>query len=579
MASQDLAAAKINRIVHGDCIAGMNRLPGGCIDLAFADPPFNIGYDYDVYDDRKQRDHYLQWSREWIVAVHRVLKADGTFWLAIGDEYAAELKLLSQEIGFHCRSWVIWYYTFGVNCTQKFSRSHAHLFHFVKDARKFTFRAGDLDNRVYSARQLVYNDVRGNPTGRLPDDTWILRPQDLQDCFTPDEDTWYFPRVAGTFKERAGFHGCQMPEQLLGRIIRVCSEERELVLDPFSGSATTLAVAKKLGRNYLGFELSKDYVARGQARLENVALGDRLEGAPEPLVSAPLTREGKSLVDAPGKKRIRNKDEVLAPRQIPTEHEISRAQSLFEKGLLEAFGKVNEGYSLDRVIADPDLNSALAEHCRLLGLPGEARTWNHVLFNLRKRGRMSGIPTRCRTYIDERYYDEFIFASEIAWRELIEKGAKSLDDILCDPALAAEFDQAAARYAPDFKPLDYRWAARKLRKIAHTARTRAEVLRPANFQEPISAFEEASEQAPQSPGVYLVSSGGKRRIHYAGGALSLKKRFEVQFKLERKSVWPEGDLRVRFFTTDADFADLIAYQSIFISKFKPRLNSESLAAV
>ena len=52
--------------------------------------------------------------------------------------------------------------------------------------------------------------------GRLPDDTWVLRPQDLADCFTPAEDTWYFPRVAGTFKERAGFHGCQMPEQLLG---------------------------------------------------------------------------------------------------------------------------------------------------------------------------------------------------------------------------------------------------------------------------------------------------------------------------------------------------------------------------
>ncbi len=286
MPNHGLPAAKMNRIQQGDCIAGMKGLPAGCVDLAFADPPFNIGYDYDVYDDRKERDIYLKWSKEWIAAVHRALKADGTFWLAIGDEYAAELKLASQEIGFHCRSWVIWYYTFGVNCKQKFSRSHAHLFHFVKDPSKYTFRADDLDNRVYSARQLVYNDNRGNPTGRLPDDTWILRPQDLQDSFTPDEDTWYFPRVAGTFKEREGFHGCQMPEQLLGRIIRFCSEERELVLDPFSGSATTLVVAKKLGRNFLGFELSEEYAARGQARLENVATGDRMEGAPEPLVSA-----------------------------------------------------------------------------------------------------------------------------------------------------------------------------------------------------------------------------------------------------------------------------------------------------
>ncbi len=424
MADQVLPAARINRIHHGDCIAGMKALPAGCVDLAFADPPFNIGYEYDVYDDRKGRDQYLKWSKEWIAAVHRVLKPDGTFWLAIGDEYAAELKLASQEIGFHCRSWVIWYYTFGVNCKQKFSRSHAHLFHFVKDPARFTFRADDLDNRVYSARQLVYNDVRGNPTGRLPDDTWILRPQDLQDCFTPDEDTWYFPRVAGTFKERAGFHGCQMPEQLLGRIIRFCSEERELVLDPFSGSATTLVVAKKLGRNYLGFELSEEYVARGKARLGQVAVGDRLDGAPEPLVSAPLTREGKSLVDAP-KKRIRHKDEVLAPRRVPTEHEIKRAQTLFERGLLEAFGKINDGYSLDRVIADPELSAALADECRRLGLPGEARTWNHALFNLRKRGRLSAIPSERRTDIDWQACDEFLFASEIAWKRLAreEKGA------------------------------------------------------------------------------------------------------------------------------------------------------------
>ena len=93
MAGQDLPAKKVNRIVQGDCIAGMKALPAGCVDLAFADPPFNIGYDYDVYDDRKERDDYLDWSEHWIAAVHRVLKPTGTFWLAIGDEYAAELKL------------------------------------------------------------------------------------------------------------------------------------------------------------------------------------------------------------------------------------------------------------------------------------------------------------------------------------------------------------------------------------------------------------------------------------------------------------------------------------------------------
>jgi len=277
---------RVNQLHHADCIAGMQSLPDGSLQLAFADPPFNIGYEYDQYDDRVETDQYLAWSRQWIEQVHRVLADDGTFWLAIGDEYAAELKMTAQRIGFHCRNWVVWYYTFGVHCKAKFTRSHAHLFYFVKNRDQFTFNADQV--RVPSARQLVYGDRRANPKGRVPDDTWILRPQDC-DGFGADEDTWYFPRVAGTFKERAGFHGCQMPEQLLGRIIRACSNPGDIVMDPFSGSSTTLVVAKKLGRKFLGFEMSEDYVRRGHQRIESVAAGDSLEGSPEPNVSAPAT--------------------------------------------------------------------------------------------------------------------------------------------------------------------------------------------------------------------------------------------------------------------------------------------------
>jgi site-specific DNA-methyltransferase (adenine-specific) len=268
----------------------MGKLDAGSVDLVFADPPFNIGYDYDVYDDRSDADQYLDWTRKWGRAVQRVLKPTGTFWLAIGDEYAAELKLIFQrELGLTCRSWVVWYYTFGVNCTKKFSRSHAHLFHFVKDAKRFTFNSQDPAVRVPSARQLVYNDARANSAGRLPDDTWILRPQDVPDGLQADEDTWYFSRVCGTFKERAGWHGCQMPEQLLGRIVRVSSNPGDLVLDPFGGSGTTLVTAKKLGRRWIGFELSANYAAQAQSRLDAALEGQPLEGAEEPSLSAPRT--------------------------------------------------------------------------------------------------------------------------------------------------------------------------------------------------------------------------------------------------------------------------------------------------
>ena len=100
------------------------------------------------------------------------------------------------------------------------------------------------------------------------------------------DDTWYFARVAGTFKEREGFHGCQMPEQLLGRIIRVSSHPGDIVLDPFGGSGTTLVTAKKLGRRFLGFELSDEYVARITERLDKTQVGDPLDGPADALTSA-----------------------------------------------------------------------------------------------------------------------------------------------------------------------------------------------------------------------------------------------------------------------------------------------------
>jgi site-specific DNA-methyltransferase (adenine-specific) len=294
----------LDTILSGDCTEVLSRLPAGSVDLAFADPPFNIGYEYDVYQDQKPHEHYLNFSRKWIAGIHRVLKDDGTFWLAIGDEYAAELKLIAQnDAGFTCRSWVIWYYTFGVNCKRKFNRSHAHLFHFVKHPKHFTFNAADPGLRVPSARQLVYADTRSNPDGRLPDDTWILRPQDVPDGFTPDEDTWYYPRVAGTFKERAGFHGCQMPEQILGRIVRASSNPGELVLDPFAGSGTTLVAAKKLERRFLGIELSDSYREQALSRLADAGAGDDLNGSADPLRSAPSTKNGKQ-VRTPRKRAV-----------------------------------------------------------------------------------------------------------------------------------------------------------------------------------------------------------------------------------------------------------------------------------
>lgn len=274
--------------------------------------------------------------------------------------------------------------------------------------------------------------------------------------------------MAGTFKERAGFHGCQMLEQLLGRIIRCCSQEGDLVLDPFSGSATTLAVAKKLERFWLGFEMSPQYVEHGLSRLESIRLGDRLDGSPEPLVSAPATKRGRN---HKSKRGAQPNDLFESTRRFQAEQ-----TALTLRGILEAFRATHDGYSADRLVADPDLNQAFLDTCQRLGIVGSPRTWNILLFRLRKSGQLKDVGTDRRTLIRWQDCDDYLHGSEIALQSMIDAGAESLDEVLCDHAWASRFDHVAASYAPGHRPFDYRWAALKLRKQAKTARNRKEPL-------------------------------------------------------------------------------------------------------
>ena len=215
---------KVNKIYLGDCIEVMKTIHSESVDLVFADPPFNIGIKYDTHNDKMPYEEYHKWSEKWIKETHRLLKSDGSIYIAIGDEFAAEINIILKRIGFHFRNWIVWYYTFGQSQRKKFNRAHTHILYFTKNKNDFTFN--DKNIRVPSARQLIYNDRRANPLGKVPD------------------DVWQFSRVCGTFKERIGKHPCQMPENLLEQIIKVSSNEGDLVLDPFGGTGTTSAVAK-----------------------------------------------------------------------------------------------------------------------------------------------------------------------------------------------------------------------------------------------------------------------------------------------------------------------------------------------
>jgi DNA modification methylase len=573
----------LNVIHQGDCVSRMRELPNDSLQLVFADPPFNIGYEYDVYSDTLEREQYLAWSKAWMAEVHRVLDASGTFWLAIGDEYAAELKLIAQEVGFHCRSWIVWYYTFGVNCKSKFTRSHAHLFYFVKNPKRFTYNAADI--AVPSARQLVYADARANPKGRNPDDTWILRPQDCTDGLTPNEDVWYFPRVAGTFKERAGFHGCQMPEQLLGRIIRVSSNPSDIVMDPFSGSASTLVVAKKLGRNFLGYDLSNEYVQLGMDRLSRVLPGETLEGAPEPKVSAPSTKDGKQRLGEGSGRRPRkqtSKDPVTPMLPFPEEL-VSEGEQL-----LIAFQESYRGASPDRVIADPFLNEEFQKRCDFLGVPGSNSERNRFLLRLRKSGKLIGMEISGEQLMVPKWseLDRFLHASEIAWRRVADAYLADLDEILCEPRLTEQFDRIAADHAPGRSRLEYRWGSLLMRRALAGLQASTETEAGNGIDaldwdqvECISADRLELEGIPDSSALYSIGAldagGSERRYLFVGETLNLRERLRVQLESAKNATF-EGLPARRFVVQYQPLGDLGAltqwHRCRLVEKLRPEWN-------
>lgn len=264
-------------ILLRDCEDFLAGLKSESVDLVFADPPWNIGFFYEGYNDNLPAYEYIQWCQRWITEVHRVLKPDGSFWLASGDKFVSFLDMAAQvggdlskldkrgaKPGFHRRSWVIWYYTFGVNQAKNFTKSHSHLLYYTKHASKFVFNKADPEVRHPSARSLVYKDKRANPAGRLPDDTWFLLKEHIECCLQPFDDVWSESRVAGTFKHRVSGQTCQMPEPILERIIRLCSNPNSIVIDPFCGSGMTAYVANKLGRNAMTCDIDENSIKRAR---------------------------------------------------------------------------------------------------------------------------------------------------------------------------------------------------------------------------------------------------------------------------------------------------------------------------
>ena len=247
------------RIVVGDCVAEMSKLPAGSVDLVFADPPYNLQLKGDLkrpdeshvdavnndWDKFSSFAAYDDFTRAWLLACRRVMKPSATLWVIGSYHNIFRVGSIMQDLGFWVLNDIVWRKTNPMPNFRgrRFTNAHETMIWAARDekAKGYTFN--------YEALKAANEDVQARSDWLIP-------------LCTGEE------RLKGADGKKV--HPTQKPEGLLARVLLSSSQPGDLVIDPFNGTGTTGAVAKRLGRRYIGFERDKTYAAAAEARIAAV---------------------------------------------------------------------------------------------------------------------------------------------------------------------------------------------------------------------------------------------------------------------------------------------------------------------
>lgn len=260
----------LDEILQGDCIETMKALPDSCVDLIFADPPYNLQLggdlsrpdnsrvdgvddDWDRFDSFKAYDGF---TRDWMCEAKRLLKPNGAIWVIGSYHNIFRVGTVLQDLGFWILNDVIWRKT---NPMPNFRGTR------LTNAHETLIWAGKSEK---SRPTFNYDAMKaGNEDVQLRSD-------------------WEFPLCTGheRLKDKAGkkIHPTQKPESLLHRIIMMSTKESDVILDPFFGTGTTGAVARRLRRHFIGLERDKNYIKQAKARIKQITPLEAHEVRPTP---------------------------------------------------------------------------------------------------------------------------------------------------------------------------------------------------------------------------------------------------------------------------------------------------------
>lgn len=244
---------KFNKIYNMDCVEGMKYIPDNTIDLIITDPPFAINFKAKKNNYHRTasrvlegyneipKEKYYEFTIKWMKEAHRVLKESGSMYVFSGWNNLKDILLAIDELGFIVVNHLIWKYQFGVVTTRKFVTSHYHCLYVCKDDKKrkfFPYLRYEKNKKDKDGSSLHYKDK---------EDVWII-----------NREYWNGDQKTPT----------KLPAELIKKILMYSSEKGDVVLDPFLGSGQIAVVSKMLNRQYVGFEIVKEYYEFAKERLE-----------------------------------------------------------------------------------------------------------------------------------------------------------------------------------------------------------------------------------------------------------------------------------------------------------------------
>jgi len=248
-----------NKIICGDCIEEMRNLPSNIIDLAFADPPYNLKKDYGLYGDSNSPSDYLEWTEKWLFEIIRLLKPEGSFYLLNLPKWTIHHAVFLDQFLYR-QNTIAWD---ALSTPRgKIMPAHYSLLYYTKSKLNYTYnQLMSKHNWSHCAREKCIEERK---TSSLSEE--------------PFSDIWtniYRVKHRGKRHEQ---HPTQLPLVFMERIILTSSNEGNLIFDPFLGVGTTAIAAKLLQRDYIGIEINPEYVKESLKNLRSsTSLRSRLE--------------------------------------------------------------------------------------------------------------------------------------------------------------------------------------------------------------------------------------------------------------------------------------------------------------